>query len=121
MPGHLFQRKGAPVLTRFIKSSPTGKVTLRCQLHFQAVTAARARRSTQKWSARDRNATNWYPNCNIPPAATEHPSARRLAMQIELCCRNCFCRFAAPPETGNEEVFDRMFDNGPAYALGDGE
>ena len=42
-------------------------------------------------------------------------------MKIELSCRNCFCRFAAPPETGNEEVFDRMFDNGPAYALGDGE
>ena len=42
-------------------------------------------------------------------------------MQIELCCRNCFCRFAAPPETANAEVLDRMFDDGPAYALGDGE
>ena len=42
-------------------------------------------------------------------------------MKIELCCRNCFCRFSAPPETGHDEVFDRMFDNGPAYALGDGE
>jgi hypothetical protein len=42
-------------------------------------------------------------------------------MQIELCCRNCFCRFAAPPETGHEQVLDRMFDDGPAYALGDGE
>jgi hypothetical protein len=42
-------------------------------------------------------------------------------MQIELCCRNCFCRFVAPPETAHEQVLDRMFDDGPAYALGDGE
>jgi hypothetical protein len=42
-------------------------------------------------------------------------------MQIELCCSTCACRFAAPPETGCEEVIDRMFDQGPRYALGDGE
>jgi hypothetical protein len=42
-------------------------------------------------------------------------------MKIELCCRNCFCRFSAPPETASMEVLDRMFDDGPAYALGDGE
>jgi hypothetical protein len=42
-------------------------------------------------------------------------------MEIELCCRNCFCRFVAPPETAHEKVLDQMFDDGPAYALGDGE
>jgi hypothetical protein len=42
-------------------------------------------------------------------------------MQIELCCPACSCRFVAPPETSSEEVLDRMFNDGPWYALGDGE
>jgi len=41
-------------------------------------------------------------------------------MQIELCCPSCACRFAAPPDATGEEVFERMFDEGPWYALGDG-
>lgn len=42
-------------------------------------------------------------------------------MQVELSCPNCFSRFAAAPDTPAAEVLDRMFDEGPWYALGDGE
>jgi hypothetical protein len=42
-------------------------------------------------------------------------------MQIELYCNCCSCRFAAPPETSANEITDRMFEQGPWYALGDGE
>ena len=42
-------------------------------------------------------------------------------MQIELSCSTCACHFAAPPETHCEDVIDKMFDEGPRYALGDGE
>jgi hypothetical protein len=42
-------------------------------------------------------------------------------MQVELYCRGCSCRFAAPPDTPAAEVWDRMVEEGPWYALGDGE
>lgn len=42
-------------------------------------------------------------------------------MRIELCCPQCGCCFSAPPETPSEEVLDRMAEEGPWYALGDGE
>lgn len=42
-------------------------------------------------------------------------------MLIELCCSTCACRFAAPPETDCDAAIERMFDEGPRYALGDGE
>jgi hypothetical protein len=42
-------------------------------------------------------------------------------MQVELFCTHCACRFAAAPETPAAEVLDRMADEGPWYALGDGE
>jgi hypothetical protein len=42
-------------------------------------------------------------------------------MQIELYCDACTCRFCAPPDATPNEVTDRMFENGPWYALGDGE
>ncbi|MFO0863489.1 MAG: hypothetical protein U0744_02310 [Gemmataceae bacterium] len=42
-------------------------------------------------------------------------------MKIELHCPACACRFAAPPQTSPEELIDRMFDEGPRFALGDGE
>ncbi len=42
-------------------------------------------------------------------------------MQIELSCPCCQCCFTAPPETTSEEVFLRMFDDGPRFSLGDGE
>ena len=42
-------------------------------------------------------------------------------MQIELFCDACSCRFVAPPEASANEVTDRMFEEGPWYALGDGE
>ena len=41
-------------------------------------------------------------------------------MQIELLCPCCACRLTAPPEASVEEVFDRMLDEGPHFALGDG-
>ena len=42
-------------------------------------------------------------------------------MRIELHCPHCLCRFAAEPETPAAEVLDRMAEEGPWYALGDGE
>jgi len=42
-------------------------------------------------------------------------------MQIELCCSTCSCCFASPPEATADDVLERMFQEGPAYALGDGE
>jgi hypothetical protein len=42
-------------------------------------------------------------------------------MQIELFCPDCSCRFAAPPDTSADEILERMTDEGPWYALGDGE
>jgi len=42
-------------------------------------------------------------------------------MQVELFCPNCSCRFAAEPETPAAEILDRMTDDGPWYALGDGQ
>jgi hypothetical protein len=42
-------------------------------------------------------------------------------MQVELNCPHCACSFAAEPETPAPEVFERMTEKGPWYALGDGE
>jgi hypothetical protein len=42
-------------------------------------------------------------------------------MQIELHCPHCLCSFAASPDAPAAEVFDRMAEEGPWYALGDGE
>jgi hypothetical protein len=42
-------------------------------------------------------------------------------MQVELYCPHCGCSFAADPETPAAEVLDRMAEDGPWYALGDGE
>ena len=42
-------------------------------------------------------------------------------MQVELYCPHCSCCFAASPEASHSEVLDRMADEGPWYALGDGE
>lgn len=42
-------------------------------------------------------------------------------MQVELSCPNCCSRFAAAPETPAAEVLGRMAEEGPWWALGDGE
>ena len=42
-------------------------------------------------------------------------------MQIELHCPCCATRFTAPPDAASADVMHRMFDDGPNYALGDGE
>jgi hypothetical protein len=42
-------------------------------------------------------------------------------MQIELHCPRCCCQFSAPPDAPAAEVVDRMTEEGPWYALGDGE
>src|SRR5438552_305184 len=44
-----------------------------------------------------------------------------IAMQVELYCPHCCCSFAADPDTPHAEVLDRMAEEGPWYALGDGE
>lgn len=42
-------------------------------------------------------------------------------MQVELLCPHCSCSFAASPDAPAAEVLDRMAEEGPWYALGDGE
>jgi hypothetical protein len=42
-------------------------------------------------------------------------------MQVELFCPQCSCSFAASPDAPAAEVLDRMAEEGPWYALGDGE
>src|ERR1700716_1937690 len=42
-------------------------------------------------------------------------------MQVELHCPHCLCSFAASPDAPATEVLDRMAEEGPWYALGDGE
>jgi hypothetical protein len=42
-------------------------------------------------------------------------------MQIELSCPVCHCHFAASPDSPAGEVLDRMAEEGPWFALGDGE
>ena len=41
-------------------------------------------------------------------------------MEIELVCRDCHACFTAPPETPQEDIIQRMIDEGPWYALGAG-
>jgi hypothetical protein len=42
-------------------------------------------------------------------------------MQVELSCQGCNNRFVAPPDTPALEVLERMIDDGPWFALGEGE
>jgi len=42
-------------------------------------------------------------------------------MQVELYCPNCCRSFVAEPDTPGRQVLDRMAEEGPWYALGDGE
>jgi hypothetical protein len=42
-------------------------------------------------------------------------------MQVELYCQVCCDRFVAPPEMPAVEVLERMIDEGPWFALGEGE
>lgn len=42
-------------------------------------------------------------------------------MGIELHCPRCRCRFASPADSPAAEVFDRILEEGPWCALGDGE
>jgi DNA-directed RNA polymerase subunit RPC12/RpoP len=42
-------------------------------------------------------------------------------MKVELYCPRCSCRLAADPNTPAAEILDRMTEEGPWYALGDGE
>jgi hypothetical protein len=42
-------------------------------------------------------------------------------MQLELLCPHCFSRFGAAPDARSEEIVEQMIEEGPWYALGDGE
>ena len=42
-------------------------------------------------------------------------------MQVELYCHRCHSSFTSSPEAPAAEVLDRMAEEGPWYALGDGE
>jgi DNA-directed RNA polymerase subunit RPC12/RpoP len=41
-------------------------------------------------------------------------------MEIELVCHTCHARFTAAAETPQEEIIQRMTDEGPWYALAAG-
>ncbi len=42
-------------------------------------------------------------------------------MRIEMCCPRCFRRSVVELDGVDREFLDRMFDDAPVYALGDGE
>jgi hypothetical protein len=42
-------------------------------------------------------------------------------MQVELLCPHCESRFCVPPDAPVQEALDRVADEGPWAALGDGE
>jgi hypothetical protein len=42
-------------------------------------------------------------------------------MQVELLCPHCEARFRVPPDDPVQETLDRVADEGPWSALGDGE
>lgn len=42
-------------------------------------------------------------------------------MQIQLLCPCCQCEFRSEPDAPAAEIIDRMTEDGPWYALGDGE
>ena len=42
-------------------------------------------------------------------------------MQIELRCPSCPCHFSACPDTPAAEILDQMTEDGPWFALGEGE
>jgi hypothetical protein len=42
-------------------------------------------------------------------------------VQVELYCEKCQIRFASSPETPALDIVERMIDDGPWFALGDGE
>ena len=42
-------------------------------------------------------------------------------MRIELRCPLCACRLTAPQDAPYDEVLDRMTDEGPWFALADGD
>ena len=41
-------------------------------------------------------------------------------MRIELHCQACGCRFVAPARASDNEIRERMFNDGSWYDLGDG-
>ncbi len=41
-------------------------------------------------------------------------------MRIELHCTACSCRFVAPAHASDDEIRQRMWEDGSWYALGDG-
>jgi DNA-directed RNA polymerase subunit RPC12/RpoP len=42
-------------------------------------------------------------------------------MEIELICQECGCRLVAPAETPEDEIVQRMTDEGPWYGLSCGD
>ena len=42
-------------------------------------------------------------------------------MQIEMSCPSCFGGFGALPDSGTSEILTWMVEEGPFFALGDGE
>jgi hypothetical protein len=42
-------------------------------------------------------------------------------MQIQLHCPACACSYSAAPDAPSDQVVQRMIEEGPWYALGDGE
>jgi hypothetical protein len=57
-------------------------------------------------------------NC---PARTIPSLISSGIMQIELHCTQCSCSFAAAPETPMADVMERMKDEGPWFALANGD
>src|SRR6266481_5978822 len=85
---HFFHRSAAAVASRSIMSCPAGTVACDFRVLLFERKHNDSRGNGPKTKLSTRKAIGWYPNCNCCARVTEHRLAWRLAMQIELCCRN---------------------------------
>src|SRR5947209_3112970 len=65
-------------------------------------------------------ARSWHSACNLGERDST-AEKRRSPMQVELLCPHCEHRFRVPPDAPVQEALDRVADEGPWSALGDGE
>src|SRR5262249_22733218 len=57
----------------------------------------------------------------VPPASLLHFEERRLSMLLEMHCSRCPCDIFTDSEEADREAFDGLSEEGPWFALGDGE
>jgi hypothetical protein len=64
--------------------------------------------------------TIWYCNCKTHRERIFQANLE-VVMRIQLNCPSCSCCFGAAPDAPASEILDRMTEEGPWCAVGDGE